>query len=76
MSRLTPQRWSVLECIFTRAGFAFVRKKSSHRVYEKAGVLRPLIIPEYDEVGVEIVAGLIKTAKLSRKQYFAFLADC
>ena len=76
MPRLTPQHWKVLECIFLRAGFTFVRQASSHRVYEKPGVLRPVIIPEYTEIDLEIIQGLIRTAQLSRQEYFALLALC
>lgn len=76
MSRLTPQPWRVLDCIFRKAGFTFVRQASSHRVYEKDGVLRPLILPEYDEVGVEIIQGLLKTAGMTRGEYFAYLKKC
>lgn len=63
MSRLTPQPWRVLDCIFRKAGFTFVRQASSHRVYEKDGVLRPIIVPEYDEVGVEIIQGLLNKTR-------------
>jgi predicted RNA binding protein YcfA (HicA-like mRNA interferase family) len=55
MPRLTPQHWKTLECVFLRSGFTFVRQASSHRVYEKPGVLRPIIIPEYGEIDIEII---------------------
>jgi predicted RNA binding protein YcfA (HicA-like mRNA interferase family) len=73
MSRLTPQHWKTLEGVFLRAGFVFSRQASSHRVYEKDGVLRPIIIPEYEEVSVEIIAGLIRTAGMSRQEYLKLL---
>jgi predicted RNA binding protein YcfA (HicA-like mRNA interferase family) len=76
MPRLTPQPWRVLDCVFRKAGFAMARQASSHRVYEKPGVLRPVIIPEYEEVGVEIISGLLKTAGLTREQYFDLLDKC
>ena len=76
MSRLSPQNWKTLECVFLLAGFEFVRQASSHRVYEKDGVLRPVIIPTYDEVGLNIIQGLLSTAGLSREQYKAFLDQC
>lgn len=76
MPRLTPQHWRVLECVFLRAGFTFCRQASSHRVYEKDGVLRPVIIPEYDEINVEIIRGLLRTAGLSRSAYFSLLDEC
>jgi predicted RNA binding protein YcfA (HicA-like mRNA interferase family) len=76
MSRLAPQHWKVLECVFLLAGFFFVRQASSHRVYEKDGVLRPVIIPQYDEISVEIIRGLLRTANMDRKQYTRLLKEC
>jgi len=76
MSRLTPQHWKTLECVFTRAGFRFVRQASSHRVYEKPGVLRPIIIPEYEEIDVVIIQGLLRTAGMSRAEYLRLLKEC
>ncbi|MDR1686643.1 MAG: type II toxin-antitoxin system HicA family toxin [Desulfovibrio sp.] len=73
MQRLTPQHWKTLERIFLSAGFSFVRQASSHRVYEKPGVLRPVIIPEYEEVDVAIIQRLLRTAGLSRDAYFRLL---
>jgi predicted RNA binding protein YcfA (HicA-like mRNA interferase family) len=73
MPRLTPQSWKILEAVFLRDGFTFVRQASSHRVYEKPGILRPLIIPVYDEIDIEIIRGLLRTAGLSRERYFSLL---
>ena len=43
---------------------------------EKPGVARPLIVPRYDEVGRDIIAGLIRTAGISREAFFALLEKC
>lgn len=69
MPRLTPLSWKQLEKIFQSFGFVFVRQTASHRVYEKEGILRPLIIPAYDQVSVEIISGLIRTAGISREDF-------
>jgi predicted RNA binding protein YcfA (HicA-like mRNA interferase family) len=76
MPRLTPQHWKTLECVFLCAGFTFVRQASSHRVYVKPGVLRPVIIPEYEEIDIEIIKGLMRTAGMSRNEYHRLLAEC
>jgi len=73
MPRLTPQSWKILEAVFLRDGFVFVRQASSHRVYEKAGVLRPIIIPQYEEIDVQIIRDLLRTAGISRDRYFKIL---
>ncbi len=76
MPRITPVHWRKLECVFQKAGFVFARQKGSHRAYKKAGIKRPLIIPEYTAVDEDIILGLIKTAELSREAYFKLLDEC
>lgn len=76
MSRITPVRWQTLECIFKKAGFSFERQGGDHRVYSKIGVHRPIIIPTYKEVSLDIIKSNMRTAKMSRQQYFQFLKKC
>ena len=76
MPRLTPVPWSVLECIFLRFGFRYDRTKGDHNAYVKSGVLRPVIIPKYPEIDIEIIKSNMKTAGMSRDEYFAFLDLC
>lgn len=76
MPRLIPLHWKVLECVFQRCGFIFVRQAASHRVYEKDGVARPIIIPVYDAVSPDITSGLIRTAKITRQEFLRLVAEC
>ena len=75
MAKLTPLNWKVLEKVFLAAGFQFARQKSSHRSYHKAGVARPVVIPTYDEVPVSIIRNNLRTAGLSREEYFRLLDE-
>ena len=76
MPRITPLHWKILECIFLLYGFEFVRQSASHRVYEKDGILRPVIIPVYDAISPDITTWLIRTAGMSREDFFGFLNEC
>ena len=76
MPRLTPVYWKVLECIFKEAGFVFVRQESTHRSYVKAGIARPVVIPTYKEIDTEIIRSNMRTAKMSRDEYFRLLKKC
>ncbi len=76
MPRFTPEHWRKLEAVFVAAGFRFVRQEGSHRSYVKAGVARPVVIPAYSEVPVFIIRNNLKTAGLSRDEYFRLLAQC
>jgi predicted RNA binding protein YcfA (HicA-like mRNA interferase family) len=75
MPRFTPEHWRTLEVVFLAAGFRFVRQEGSHRSYVKAGATRPVIIPAYKEVPVFIIRNNLKTAGLSRDDYFRLLAQ-
>jgi len=65
-----------LECVFKKAGFLFERQAGSHRCYVKAGVARPVIISTYKQVDVEIIKSNMRTAGLSREEYFRLLQEC
>jgi len=73
MPRITPVHWKVLEKVFLAAGFQFARQEGSHRSYTKPGILRPVVIPTYDEVPVSIIRTNLKTAEISRDEYFRLL---
>jgi len=76
MPRIAPIHWKRLDCIFKKYGYALHRVEGSHRVYFKEGCTRPIIIPTYDSIGPDIIKGLMRTAKMSREEYFTLLAKC
>lgn len=74
MPRLAPTDWKTQVKIFKAFGFKQERVAASHIVLIKPDVLRPVIIPKYPEVGLDIIQGNMRTANMSRKQYFELLA--
>jgi predicted RNA binding protein YcfA (HicA-like mRNA interferase family) len=76
MPRINPVHWKKLECVFLALGFTFHRQKGSHRAYIKPGIKRPVIIPTYDSVDVDIISSLLRTAGVSREKYFRCLKEC
>lgn len=76
MPRITPVNWKILECIFQKAGFVFDRQSGDHRIYTKPGIKRPVIIPTYKEIDTEIIKSNMRTAEISREQYFKLLKEC
>jgi len=61
--------------VFERAGFSCVRIEGDHYVYTKDGVARPIIIPDWREVPVFIIKNNLRSANISREEYFTLLAD-
>jgi predicted RNA binding protein YcfA (HicA-like mRNA interferase family) len=76
MPKFTPVDWKTLESVFLAAGFQFARQAGSHRSYTKPGVARPVVIPTYREVPVFIIRNNLKTAGISRDDYFRLLEQC
>jgi len=75
MPRITPISWQRLEKVFLSAGFTFARQEGSHRSYTKTGAIRPVVIPTYDEVPVFIIRNNLRTAGISRDDYFRLLSQ-
>ncbi|MEK7730291.1 MAG: type II toxin-antitoxin system HicA family toxin [Planctomycetota bacterium] len=73
MPRLTPIPSRKLRRVFELAGFTCVRSEGGHFVYSKPGILRPVVIPDYDEVPVFVIRNNLRTAGLSREEYFRLL---
>jgi len=71
--RITPLSWKILEKIFILDGFVYKRTRGDHRLYEKPGVIRPIVIPMYDEVDDDIIHANMRTAGMSRDRYFELL---
>ena len=55
---------------FKKAGFAVKHTRGSHVIMNKPGVDRPIVIPKYDEVDVDIIRANLRTARISREKYF------
>jgi len=74
MPRLVPTSWKVQKAIFEADNFKLERQTDSHLVYSKSGIARPVIIPKYDEIGLDIIKRNMRTAGMSRTRYFELLS--
>jgi predicted RNA binding protein YcfA (HicA-like mRNA interferase family) len=73
MPRITPADYRVLLKIFQMFGCIYKRKKGSHHILNYPGAKRAVVIPEYDEVDVEIIKNNMRTVGMTRVQYFELL---
>ena len=74
--RIIPVHWKKLQCIFEKAGFTKEREVGSHMSFVKRGVTRPVVIPKYNSIDVEIIKSNMRTAKMSREEYFRIYDLC
>jgi predicted RNA binding protein YcfA (HicA-like mRNA interferase family) len=70
VARITPVPASVLRRVFELAGFTCTRTEGDHFVYTKPGAPRPVVIPNWNPVSVFIIRNNLRTAGISREEYF------
>ncbi|MFO8056768.1 MAG: type II toxin-antitoxin system HicA family toxin [bacterium] len=73
MPRIVPVSCRVLRRVFEKAGFKCVRIEGGHFVYTREDVIRPVVIPDRKEVPVFIIKNNLRTAGISREEYFELL---
>jgi predicted RNA binding protein YcfA (HicA-like mRNA interferase family) len=73
MPRIVPISAQKLRKIFEKAGFYCVRIEGDHYVYTKPGISRPIVIPDWPEVPVFVIKNNLRTAGISRDEYFTLL---
>jgi predicted RNA binding protein YcfA (HicA-like mRNA interferase family) len=73
MPRIVPAHWKTLLKVFELHGCVYKRKEGSHHVLTCPGAKRAVVIPEYDEIDVEIIKNNMRTVNMSRDEYFELL---
>jgi len=73
MPRIVPVDWKTLVRVFELYGCEYKRKKGSHHILICPGAKRAVVIPEYNEIDVEIIRNNMKTVDMTREEYFEFL---
>jgi predicted RNA binding protein YcfA (HicA-like mRNA interferase family) len=74
MPKITPVDWKTLIRIFESHGCKYKRKKGSHHILSCPDAKRAIVIPEYDEIDAEIIKNNMRTAGMTRDEYFFLLS--
>ena len=73
MPRLVPVHWKTLLTIFQSFGCLYKRKKGSHHILSFPGAKRAVVIPEYNEIDVDIIKNNMRTVGMNRDEYFELM---
>jgi predicted RNA binding protein YcfA (HicA-like mRNA interferase family) len=74
MPRIFPADWRTQLKIFESHGCTYKRKQGSHHILTCPGAKRAVVVPEYDEIDVEIIKSNMRTVNMSREEYFELLS--
>jgi predicted RNA binding protein YcfA (HicA-like mRNA interferase family) len=73
MPRLVPTDYKTQLKIFQLYGCKYKRKHGSHHILTYTGAKKAIVIPEYDEIDVDIIKNNMRTVGMSREEYFELL---
>lgn len=69
MPRLTPIHWKKLERFFLEVGCEFSHQKGDHRIYKRADLKRPLVIPADKDIPIFIIRNNLRLLKITPGEY-------
>lgn len=73
MASLAPIHWQKFEKFLLHEGCHFKREKGDHRVYQRKGLNRPIIVPRDTQLPVFIIRNNLRTLGISPKKYLEVL---
>ena len=73
MGRIVPIPWKQFERFLIRAGCKYIRQESSHRIYWKNDLKRPIILPTYKKIPVFIIKNNLRLLGMSNEEYLNLL---
>lgn len=75
MPRIQSIHWKEFEKFLLSVGCEFKREKGDHRVYWKAGIRRPVIIPRDTALPAFIILNNLKVLGITREEYLKKLGN-
>ena len=75
MPRILPTDWKVQLKIFESYGCQNKRKKGSHHILDYPNAKRAVVIPEYEEIDIDIIKNNMRTVGMTREEYFKLLKE-
>lgn len=73
MPKIAPIPWQTFEKFLLHVGCTFKRQKGDHRVYWRAGLNRPVILPTYGSLPVFIIRNNLRTLGIDHNTYLEVL---
>ena len=73
MTRIPDHDWKKALAALKAAGFKQERVTGDHIQLWKNGISRPVVLPKYHSLPSFIISNILRTAKISRKEYIKLL---
>jgi predicted RNA binding protein YcfA (HicA-like mRNA interferase family) len=73
MPRIQSIHWKEFEKFLFKVGCKFKREKGDHRIYWKAGIERPLVIPRDTALPAFIILNNLRVLNIRREDYLKII---
>ena len=74
MAEIDQIHWKDFEKFLFRIGCAFKRQKGDHRIYWKAGIKRPIVIPLERTLPVFIILNNLRVLGMSKDEFLKIIS--
>jgi len=75
MPKIKSVHWKEFEKFLLAVGCVFKREKGDHRIYWKAGISRPIVIPRDTSLPAFIILNNLRVIGVSRDEYIKIIKD-
>lgn len=73
MAKLAPIRWRRFDAFLRFVGCTLVRERGDHRVYQRKGLARPVIVPRDTQLPIFIIRNNLRVLGISIEEYLKIL---
>ena len=75
MPKLSRINWKKFEKFLLFVGCEFIRENGDHRIYQKKGIARPIVLPRRKELELFIIHNNIRLLGINIKEYEIILKN-
>ena len=75
MSGIAPISLKKFDKFLLHAGCRLDREKGDHRIYDKAGISRPIVVPKKNQIPVFVVKANLRTLGITPEDYLEMLKN-
>jgi len=73
MPRIRPIHWKKFDKFLLFVGCLLKREKGDHRIYQREGLKRPVIVPKEIALPIFIIRNNLRTLNISPEEYLDIL---
>lgn len=73
MPALTPIKWKDFERFLLFVGCTFKRQSGGHRIYNRVGLKRSIVIPAHGAIPIFVIRNNIRLLGITPESYFEIL---